>query len=76
MKRSTLRSRDIDTLLSGMNDYRAGVAAGKVQRWDVAKWAVAFNLGFATAAVALEPKLAFMILTLMGAGIGTALEAV
>jgi hypothetical protein len=49
-----MRQRDIDALLSALDDYRAVIAAGKVQRWDVVKWAVALNLGLTTAAVALN----------------------
>ena len=46
-----LRDRDVDALLSAIDDYRAVIAAGKVQRWDVVKWVVLINLGFATASV-------------------------
>ena len=68
-----MRQRDIDALLSAMNDYRAVVAAGKVQRWDVVKWTVALNFGFATAAVALRATLLFLVFSISAAVIGTSL---
>ena len=46
-----LKERDVAALLSATDDYRAVIAAGKVQRWEVVKWAVLINLGFAIAAV-------------------------
>ena len=49
-----MRERDIDALLSTLDDYRVVIAAGKIQRWHVVKWAVALNLGLATASVALK----------------------
>ena len=36
-----------------LDDCRRLIAAGKVQRWDVVKWAVTVNLALATASIAL-----------------------
>jgi hypothetical protein len=39
-----------------LDDYRKLVAAGKVQRWDVLKWAVTVNFALATASIALRSE--------------------
>jgi len=71
---SKLRERDVNALLSALDDYRGVVAAGKVQRWDVLKWAVAVNLGFATASVVWDQKAPWLFfaltLAVVTAGIG------
>ena len=37
-----------------LDDIRKLIAAGKSQRWDVIKWAVALNIALATASIALK----------------------
>jgi hypothetical protein len=37
-----------------LQDQQRLIAAGKVQRWDVVKWSVAFNLALATASVSID----------------------
>ena len=56
IKPKPLRGRDVAALLSSLDDYRAVIAAGKVQRWDVVKWAVTLNLAFATVSVIWDQK--------------------
>ena len=56
IKPKPLRERDVAALLSSLDDYRAVIAAGKVQRWDVVKWAVTLNLAFATVSVIWDQK--------------------
>jgi hypothetical protein len=41
---------------SSLDDDRKLIAAGKAQRWEVLKWAVALNVGLATAATAINKK--------------------
>jgi hypothetical protein len=36
-----------------LDDHRKLIAVGKAQRWDVMKWAVALNVGLATASLTL-----------------------
>jgi hypothetical protein len=36
-----------------LQDQQRLIAAGKVQRWDVVKWTIAFNLALATASVSI-----------------------
>lgn len=54
---------------SWVNDARARVAAGKLQRWDIVKWAITVNLALATASVGLQksPRLFFIFAVLMAA---------
>jgi hypothetical protein len=67
-----MKERDnIDILLSALDDYRAVIAAGKIQRWEVLKWAVAINIGLAAAAAALpNARLASLILSCLVAFAG------
>lgn len=44
--------REFQVIASALDDCRRLIAAGKVQRWDVVKWGVAFNIGLGTVAVA------------------------
>jgi hypothetical protein len=41
-------------ITSALDDYRKVIAAAKSQRWEVFKWAMALELSFATAVVALH----------------------
>lgn len=41
-----------------LDDNRKLIAEGKRQRWEVIKWAVALNIGLATAAVAIDRRAA------------------
>ena len=56
MPRKIKQGTDVAALLSSLDDYRAVIAAGKVQRWDVVKWAVTLNLAFATVSVIWDQK--------------------
>src|SRR5580693_7179020 len=56
-----------------LQDCQRLIAAGKVQRWDVVKWAVVTNLALATASVGLRPMHAgslFFIFSLLVAVAG------
>ncbi|SRR6266480_2407886 len=47
---------------ASLDDNRKIIAQGKVQRWEVLKWAVALNIGLATAAVAIDRKPAALMI--------------
>lgn len=55
-----------------LQDQQRLIAAGKVQRWDVAKWVVAVNLGLATASIGIgkSPSLFFLFSVLVAAAGG------
>jgi hypothetical protein len=42
---------------SSLDDNRKLIAAGKSQRWEVIKWAVALNVGLATVSIAINKKM-------------------
>jgi hypothetical protein len=48
-----MQDRDFAIASLLLQDQRRLIAAGKVQRWDVVKWTVAFNLALATASVSI-----------------------
>jgi hypothetical protein len=50
-----MTEHELNMACSILEDTRKLIAAGKVQRWDVVKWAVSVNIGLATVASAL-PK--------------------
>ena len=69
-----VKAQDFEVLLARLTDARALIAAGKLQRWDVVKWAVTVNLGLATAALALKgSELLFLVFALAVAVIGLGL---
>ena len=55
----TKDEEELKVVYSALDDQRRLIAAGKVQRWDVIKWAVTVNVALATAAAAIEFKGAF-----------------
>jgi hypothetical protein len=46
--------KEFQVVVSALDDCRRLITAGKVQRWDVFKWGVTVNIGFAAAAAALR----------------------
>jgi hypothetical protein len=48
-----MQDRDFAIASLLLQDQQRLIAAGKVQRWDVVKWTVAFNLALATASVSI-----------------------
>jgi hypothetical protein len=52
-KATTMQDRDFAIASLLLQDQQRLIAAGKVQRWDVVKWTVAFNLALATASVSI-----------------------
>src|SRR5262245_37300162 len=49
----SMNDREFQFASGSLDDHRKLIAAGKAQRWDVMKWAVAVNIGLATASVTL-----------------------
>src|SRR5262245_45350651 len=49
----SMSEREFQFASSCLDDHRKLIAAGKAQRWDVVKWAVALNVGLATASLTL-----------------------
>jgi hypothetical protein len=45
---------ELDVVLRFWDDSRALIAAGKIQRWEVMKWAVTLNVALATASAGLN----------------------
>lgn len=50
----TLPKDQLDVVLRLFDDYRALIAAGKIQRWEVTKWAVTANISLAVASKAID----------------------
>jgi hypothetical protein len=48
--------RQFQFAYSSLDDDRKLIAVGKAQRWEVTKWAVALNIGLATAAVTIKSQ--------------------
>jgi protein-S-isoprenylcysteine O-methyltransferase Ste14 len=55
----TKDEEELKVVYSALDDQRRLIAAGKVQRWDVVKWAVTVNVALATAATLIQFKGAF-----------------
>jgi hypothetical protein len=55
-----------------LQDKRRLIAAGKIQRWEVVKWAVTLNVGLATASLvtAARPAMFFLCLAVSVVSIG------
>jgi hypothetical protein len=69
-----VKAQDRDIWLACLTETRALIAAGKLQRWDVVKWAVTVNLALATAAIALKgSELLFFLFSLFVAVVGLGL---
>ena len=47
---------EIKFAFSSLDDDRKLISAGKVQRWEVTKWAVALNVGLASASALVSNK--------------------
>jgi hypothetical protein len=73
VKRTSPQPRDLDVLLSALDDYRGLIAAGKERRWDVVKWVVSVNLLLATAAIFLKAPASLLLFSILVAAIGAAL---
>jgi hypothetical protein len=51
---ASLNPQEFQVCCAILDDHRKLIAAGKVQRWDVLKWAVTVNVALATASIALK----------------------
>ena len=56
---TTNPDKELQVISSALDDQRRLIAAGKVQRWDVVKWAVTVNVALATAATLIQFQGAF-----------------
>jgi hypothetical protein len=53
-KPNPLSERQFQAASAVLDDQRRMIAAGKLQRWDVVKWAVTVNVALAAAAISFE----------------------
>jgi hypothetical protein len=68
-----ITKEQLDVVLRVFDDIRALIAAGKVQRWEVLKWAATLNIALAAAAAGFKrsPAAFFMFaVVIAGFGIG------
>jgi len=64
----------LDVVLRLFDDCRALIASGKIQRWEVTKWAVTANITLAVASKAVEQfKPFFLVYSFIATVIGIAL---
>jgi hypothetical protein len=55
--KNSAEEREFQVAFSGIDDCRKLIAAGKIQRWDVVKWAVTVELALSAAAITFhKPK--------------------
>jgi hypothetical protein len=65
---------ELDVVLRILDDTRAMIAAFKIQRWEVTKWAVTLNIALAAASVGFKRShWIFCIFSLAVVGVGLAL---
>jgi hypothetical protein len=65
MNDKTDSDKELQIILSVLDDCRRLIAAGKVQRWDVVKWGVTVNVALATVAAAIQFAVPFSLIPVL-----------
>ena len=64
-----MKQEEFQLAVLTLQDHQRLIAAGKVQRWEVLKWAVSVNLALAAAGVATSaPRWALFVFSVLVAG--------
>jgi hypothetical protein len=58
----SITREELDVVLRLFDDKRALIAAGKIQRWEVTKWAITLNVALATAVTSIRDFFALFLL--------------